>query len=48
MKFLHALESITSETVVSDEVEMDGKYLLNSDKSEKHQIAGFPLTAPDD
>lgn len=43
MKFLHALESITSETVVSDEVEMDGKYLLNSDKSEKHQIAGFPV-----
>lgn len=43
MKFLHALESITSETVVSDEVEMDEKYLLNSDKSEKHQIAGFPV-----
>lgn len=36
MKLLHALESIASETVVSDEAEMDEKYLLNSHKGEKH------------
>ena len=37
MKLLHALESIASETVVSDEVEMDEKYLLNSHKGEKRE-----------
>lgn len=35
MKLLHALEAIANETVVSDEVEMDEKYLLNSHKGEK-------------
>ena len=37
MKLLHALESIASESVVSDEVEMDEKYLLNSHKGEKRE-----------
>ena len=37
MKLLHALEAIANETVVSDEVEMDEKYLLNSHKGEKRE-----------
>lgn len=37
MKFLHALESIASETVVSNEIEMDEKYILNSHKGEKRE-----------
>ena len=32
MKFLHALEALTSDTVVSGEIELDEKYLLNSHK----------------
>ena len=35
MKLLHALEAIANETVVSDEVAMDEKYLLKSHNSEK-------------
>ena len=32
MKFLHAVEALTSDTVVSGEIELDEKYLLNSHK----------------
>ena len=37
MKLLHALESIACEIVVSDEVEIDEKYLLNSHKGQKRE-----------
>ena len=38
MKLLHALEQIQMETVLSEEIELDEKYFLNSHKGE--QIEG--------
>lgn len=35
MKLLHALESIVSDTVIADEVEMDEKYVMNSHKGQE-------------
>lgn len=37
MKLLHALEKLVENNTVSDEVEMDEKYILNSHKGEKQE-----------
>ena len=35
MKLLHRLEKMIADTVVSEEIELDEKYILNSHKGEK-------------